>query len=72
VVVFDDIPGAAFYNPPLTTICQHLEEQVLMSAEIMQRQLSSHSVGSRNKTQKQSEPHLIIRKSTARVSQRVR
>ena len=38
VIGFDDIPGAAFYNPPLTTICQNLEEQGMMSAEIMQRQ----------------------------------
>jgi DNA-binding LacI/PurR family transcriptional regulator len=72
VVGFDDIPGAAFYNPPLTTICQHLEEQGLMSAEIMQRQLSSHSAGCRNKTQKQIEPNLIVRKSTARVSLQAR
>lgn len=67
VVGFDDIPGAAFYNPPLTTICQHLEEQGSLSAEIMQKQLSSHGAGSRNKLQKQIEPNLIIRKSTARV-----
>jgi LacI family transcriptional regulator len=67
VVGFDDIPGAAFYNPPLTTICQHLEEQGVLSAEIMQKQLSSHSVRSRNKAQKQIEPHLVIRKSSARV-----
>lgn len=72
VVGFDDIPGAAFYNPPLTTICQHLEEQGLLSAEIMQKQLSSHSAGSRNKAQKKIEPHMIIRKSTARVSQKAR
>lgn len=69
VVGFDDIPGAAFYNPPLTTVCQHLEEQGMLSAEIMQKQLSSLSKGTRNKTQKEIEPHLIVRKSTARVSQ---
>ncbi len=72
VVGFDDIPGAAFYNPPLTTICQHLEEQGLLSAEIMQKQLSSHNAGSRNITQKQIEAHLIIRKSTTRISQKAR
>ena len=72
VVGFDDIPGAAFYNPPLTTICQHLEEQGLLGAEIMQKQLSPHTAGSRKNTQKKIEPNLIIRKSTARVSQRAR
>ncbi len=69
VVGFDDIPGAAFYNPPLTTICQHLEEQGLLAAEIMQKQLLSRGAGSRKITQKQIEPNLIIRKSTAHVSQ---
>lgn len=64
VIGFDDIPGAAFYNPPLTTICQHLEEQGMLSAEIMQKQLSPHSAHNRNKTQMQIEPHLIIRKTT--------
>ena len=60
VVGFDDIPGAAFYNPPLTTICQHLDEQGMLSAEIMQKQLSAKSVRNRNKTQKQIEPHLLF------------
>lgn len=72
VVGFDDIPGAAFYNPPLTTICQNLEEQGLMSGEIMQRQLSLQTARSRNNTQKQIEPHLVVRKSTARASQEIR
>ncbi|MES2221526.1 MAG: LacI family DNA-binding transcriptional regulator [Acidobacteriota bacterium] len=65
VVGFDDIPGAAFYNPPLTTVCQHLEEQGLLSAEIIQKQLSSSGAKNRNKTHDQIEPDLIIRKSTA-------
>lgn len=72
VVGFDDIPGAAFYNPPLTTICQHLEDQGSLSAEIMQEQLSSQSRRLRNKTQKQVEPHLVIRKSTARPPAKAR
>ncbi|HZC43846.1 MAG TPA: LacI family DNA-binding transcriptional regulator [Acidobacteriaceae bacterium] len=72
VVGFDDIPGAAYYNPPLTTICQRLEEQGMLSAEIMQRQLSSQSAQTRNKVQKQIEPHLVIRQSTARVPTQTR
>ena len=69
VIGFDDIPGAAFYNPPLTTICQHLEEQGVISAEIMQKLLSTKAAKVRNQTHKQVEPHLVIRKSTARTSQ---
>ena len=72
VVGFDDIPGAAFYNPPLTTICQHLEEQGSLSAEIMQKQLLSKNAASRNKMQKTIEPNLIIRKSTAPLSKNAR
>lgn len=68
VVGFDDLPGAAFYNPPLTTVCQHLEEQGVLSAEIMQQQLSSHGTRNLKKAQKQIEPELMVRKSTARVS----
>jgi LacI family transcriptional regulator len=70
VVGFDDIPGAAFYNPPLTTICQHLAEQGMLSAEIMQKQLSSGNARSRNKMHKEIEPHLVIRKSSARATQK--
>jgi DNA-binding LacI/PurR family transcriptional regulator len=72
VIGFDDIPGAAFYNPPLTTICQNLEEQGMMSAEIMQRQLSPKNKRSRNKTHEQIEPHLVIRQSTASAPKQAR
>ena len=43
-----------------------------MSGEIMQKQLSLQTARSRNNTQKQIEPHLVIRKSTARASQKPR
>jgi LacI family transcriptional regulator len=72
VIGFDDISGAAFYNPPLTTICQNLEEQGTMSAEIMQKQLSSKNKRSCNKTHEQIEPHLVIRKSTTRAPKQAR
>jgi len=36
VVGFDDIPSAAFYNPPLTTIEQQLEMQGSLGAEIVE------------------------------------
>jgi LacI family transcriptional regulator len=37
VVGFDDIPSAAFYNPPLTTIQQQLEMQGSLCAEIVEQ-----------------------------------
>lgn len=36
VVGFDDIPSAAFYNPPLTTIHQQLEMQGSLGAEMVE------------------------------------
>ncbi|HXJ88712.1 MAG TPA: LacI family DNA-binding transcriptional regulator [Candidatus Binatia bacterium] len=36
IVGFDDIPSAAFYNPPLTTIEQQLELQGSLGAEIIE------------------------------------
>jgi LacI family transcriptional regulator len=35
VVGFDDIPGSAFYNPPLTTVHQQLEMQGSLGAEML-------------------------------------
>jgi LacI family transcriptional regulator len=65
VIGFDDIPGAAFYNPPLTTICQNLEEQGSISTKIMQTLLSA-KVGPKNsKMHEKVSPHLVVRKSTA-------
>ncbi|MHB1938927.1 MAG: LacI family DNA-binding transcriptional regulator [Acidobacteriaceae bacterium] len=67
VIGFDDIPGAAFYNPPLTTVRQHLEKQGTMSAEIMHDLLSSGIAAIRNTKHKQVGPNLVIRQSTARA-----
>lgn len=65
VVGFDDILGAAYYNPPLTTVRQHLEIQGSISAEMVKSLLSDpsgKSVGSRHRV---VAPMLIVRKSTA-------
>jgi LacI family transcriptional regulator len=63
VVGFDDIPGAAFYNPPLTTVHQKLEQQGLHAAEIVEAMLSdkSRSLPPAHET---VTPTLVIRKST--------
>ena len=39
VAGFDDIPSAAFYNPPLTTVHQQLEMQGWLGAEIVEEQM---------------------------------
>ena len=68
VIGFDDIPGAAFYNPPLTTLRQHLEEQGSIGAEMMAKLLSTAPSGQYATVHKKIEPHLVVRKSTATVS----
>jgi LacI family transcriptional regulator len=69
VIGFDDIPGAAFYNPPLTTVCQYMEKQGAIGAEMMLKLLSTDARTSRKKMYAKIEPHLVVRKSTARASQ---
>jgi LacI family transcriptional regulator, galactose operon repressor len=68
VIGFDDIPGAAFYNPPLTTLRQHLEEQGGIGAEMMAKVLEGNVGGRHEALYKKIEPHLVVRKSTTRVS----
>jgi LacI family transcriptional regulator len=65
VVGFDDVPIAAFYNPPLTTVRQHLERQGTLGAQMMQRLLSPPQNGLRETLHEVVEPHLVIRQSTA-------
>ncbi len=65
VIGFDDIPGAAYYNPPLTTVCQHLEKQGAISAEFMRTILTGQAQQSLSKMHTKVVPHLIVRKSTA-------
>jgi LacI family transcriptional regulator len=65
VVGFDDIPGSAFYNPPLTTVQQQLEMQGSLGAEIVE-ELIRASVEKRPAQAKHRKvsPKLIIRDST--------
>jgi DNA-binding LacI/PurR family transcriptional regulator len=66
VVGFDDIPGAAYYNPPLTTINQHLETQGLLAAKVIKQMLSVDAPSNLSKHERVA-PHLIVRKSTSRA-----
>ena len=65
VVGFDDIPSAAFYNPPLTTIQQQLEMQGSLGAEIVE-QLIRAAAEERTMPPKHRKviPKLVVRDST--------
>jgi LacI family transcriptional regulator len=65
VVGFDDIPSAAFYNPPLTTIQQQLEMQGSLGAEIVE-QLIRAAAEERTMPSKHRKviPKLVVRDST--------
>jgi DNA-binding LacI/PurR family transcriptional regulator len=67
VIGFDDIPGAAFYNPPLTTVSQYMEKQGAIGAEMMLDLLTAETGKTHKKMHEIIEPHLVVRKSTARV-----
>ncbi len=69
VIGFDDVPGAAFYNPPLTTICQYMEKQGMIGAEMMRKLLSCTAGSAHNRMHEKIKPHLVMRKSTSRTSQ---
>ncbi|HKU23264.1 MAG TPA: LacI family DNA-binding transcriptional regulator [Terriglobales bacterium] len=66
VVGFDDIPGAAFYNPPLTTVHQHLEMQGSLGAEIIRDLIHARNSNQNVKPlRRRVVPRLVVRQSTA-------
>ena len=66
VVGFDDIPGAGFYNPPLTTVHQHLEMQGSIGAEIIRALIHArHSNEAIKPIHRRVVPRLVVRQSTA-------
>lgn len=68
VVGFDDIPGAAYYNPPLTTVCQHLEQQGELGADMMRDLLKTEKDNRARGARKIVHPDLVVRRSTAPAS----
>ncbi len=68
VVGFDDIPSAAFYNPPLTTVHQQLELQGSLGAEIIE-DLIGATTEKRAMPPKHRKvaPKLVVRDSTCPV-----
>ncbi|MGD9562875.1 MAG: LacI family DNA-binding transcriptional regulator [Pyrinomonadaceae bacterium] len=67
VLGFDDIYGAAFHNPALTTIRQPLFEMGRLAAKTVLEELTGEANGNSAKVLS-VEPTLIVRNSTARVS----
>jgi LacI family transcriptional regulator len=65
VIGFDDIPGAAYYNPPLTTVRQHLEIQGSIGAEMVKSLLTESNRSDNESRHRIVAPMLIVRKSTA-------
>jgi len=65
VIGFDDIPEAAFYNPPLTTVSQALALQGSLSVEVLVQ--SVRSVGQKKKltaVYRTVAPKLVVRRTT--------
>jgi len=66
VVGFDDIPSAAFYNPPLTTIQQQLEMQGSLGAEIVEHLMRAPAENlTLAPTHRKVIPKLVVRDSTS-------
>ena len=70
VVGFDDIYGAAFHNPALTTIRQPLFEMGRLAAKTVLEELAGTTNGHSPRVLS-VEPTLIVRHSTARISKRL-
>jgi len=67
VVGFDDVAAAAFYNPPLTTVRQSMEELGSLGASIFLRGIqSAPGDGTKSqRTHRKVEPLLVVRASTS-------
>ncbi|MGC1485262.1 MAG: substrate-binding domain-containing protein, partial [Candidatus Acidiferrum sp.] len=65
VVGFDDIPGAAFANPALTTVRQPLVRMGEIAAQTLVSQIEQRDA---YVPEIAIEPQLVIRDSTARVA----
>ena len=68
VTGFDDTSGAAFYNPPLTTVRQPMETLGTLSVGILLEAIqASLQQKVSPKVQRVVAPELVVRESTARV-----
>jgi LacI family transcriptional regulator len=66
VIGFDDIPAAAFYNPALTTVREHMETLASNGSQILMEAIRAHRknvvVGP---VHQKVKPELIVRESTS-------
>ena len=69
VIGFDDIPAAAFYNPALTSVREHMATLASMGSEILLEAIRAHRTNtSGSPVHRKVRPELIVRESTAPVS----
>jgi DNA-binding LacI/PurR family transcriptional regulator len=66
VVGFDDIPGAAYLTPRLTTVRQPLRRMGEIAAEQLLARISNG--GGRSTQQVSVEPELFVRESTCQAA----
>jgi DNA-binding LacI/PurR family transcriptional regulator len=65
VVGFDDIPEAAYFHPPLTTIRQDLEKMGTLAVQLVHRMIEDGKHGANSRPEVLwVQPELIIRKSS--------
>ena len=69
VVGFDDVPEAAFYTPPLTTVRQPLTELGAVAVEMLNQILSDQKAGLETQEPQASwsQPRMVIRGSSTRA-----
>ena len=66
VIGFDDIPAAAFYNPALTSVREHMETLAAMGSEILMEAIRAHRKNiTVSPVHRKVKPELIVRESTA-------
>lgn len=66
VIGFDDIPAAAFYNPALTSVREHMKHLAAMGAEILIEAIRAHRKNTTvSPVHRKVKPELIVREFTA-------
>lgn len=66
VIGFDDIPAAAFYNPALTSVREHMEILASTGSEILMEAIRAHrKTVPVTPVHRKIKPELIVRESTA-------